>query len=129
MPANSPPAKGWGVGMLIDAARAELARLRPSIDAFVVARAELAELKADIADGGSSGHGGLAEAKALEARLYADLEDFARTGAQVKGFAPLLLDWPGERDGEPVLWCWLEGDDDIEWYHRLDTGFAGRRRT
>ena len=46
----------------------------------------------------------------------------------MKGFAPLLLDFPGERDGEPVLWCWLEGDDDIGWYHRLDTGFAGRRR-
>jgi hypothetical protein len=36
----------------------------------------------------------------------------------VKGFAPLLLDVPGERDGEPVLWCWLEGDEDIAWYHR-----------
>jgi hypothetical protein len=115
--------------MLIEEARAELARLRPRIDAFLTTRAELAELKADIADGGSSPHGGLAEAKALEARLYADLEDFNRTGAQVKGFAPLLLDWPGERDGEPVLWCWLEGDEDITWYHRLDTGFAGRRPT
>ena len=45
----------------------------------------------------------------------------------MKGFAPLLLDLPGERDGVPVLWCWLEGDADIAWYHRLDTGFAGRR--
>jgi hypothetical protein len=113
--------------MQLDEARAELAELRPRIDTFLATRAELAELKADIADGGSSSHGGLPEAKALEARLYADLEDFARTGAQVKGFAPLLLDWPGERDGEPVLWCWLEGDRTIEWYHRVDTGFAGRR--
>jgi len=45
----------------------------------------------------------------------------------VKGFAPLLLDFPGEHDGEPVLWCWVEGEADIRWYHRADCGFAGRR--
>jgi hypothetical protein len=114
--------------MDLDEARAVIARLRPRIDEFVAARADLAELKADLAAGRPSPLGGLAEAKGLEARLFADLEYFAAAGAQVKGFAPLLLDLPGERDGEPVLWCWLEGDEDIDWYHRLDAGFAGRRR-
>jgi hypothetical protein len=55
------------------------------------------------------------------------LERFAATGAAVKGFAPLLLDYPGERDGTAVLWCWIEGEPDIMWYHRADCGFAGRR--
>jgi hypothetical protein len=114
--------------MRLDEARAVVARLRPRIDEFLMARADLAELKADLAEGRFSPHGGLPEAKGLEARLYAELESFAAAGAQVKGFAPLLLDLPGERDGEPVLWCWLEGDVDIDWYHRLDAGFAGRRR-
>jgi hypothetical protein len=110
-------------------ARAMLSALRPRIDDFLAARADLAEIQADLAERGTSRLGALADAKALEARLYADLEHFGADGVQVKGFAPLLLDFPGERAGEPVLWCWLEGDDDIEWYHRLDTGFAGRRRT
>lgn len=114
--------------MRLDEAQAVIARLRPRIDEFVVVRADLAELKADLAEGRPNPQGGLPEAKALEARLYADLEQFAAVGAQVKGFAPLLLDVAGERDGEPVLWCWLEGDDEIAWYHRLDAGFAGRRR-
>jgi hypothetical protein len=26
-----------------------------------------------------------------------------------------------------VLWCWLEGEPDIAWYHRADCGFPGRR--
>nr|WP_227457194.1 DUF2203 family protein [Micromonospora purpureochromogenes] len=30
-------------------------------------------------------------------------------------------------DGRAVLWCWLEGDTDIRWYHRVECGFAGRR--
>jgi hypothetical protein len=113
--------------MRLDEARAVMARLRSDIDDLVVIRADLAELRADLTEQGSSPLGGLAEVKALEARLYAHLERFAAAGAQVKGFAPLLLDLPGERDGVPVLWCWLEGDPDIGWYHRADTGFLGRR--
>jgi hypothetical protein len=114
--------------MILDEARAVLAGLRARIDDFIIVRADLAELQADLAATGHSRFGGLADAKALEARLYADVEHFTEVGAEVKGFAPLLLDLPGERDGQPVLWCWLEGDTDIDWYHRLDTGFAGRRR-
>jgi hypothetical protein len=38
------------------------------------------------------------------------------------------VDFPAELDGVPVLLCWLEGDAGLEWYHRTDLGFAGRRR-
>ncbi|WP_460491436.1 DUF2203 domain-containing protein [Dactylosporangium cerinum] len=48
-------------------------------------------------------------------------------GIQLKGLAPLLLDFPAEFDGVPVLLCWLEGDQDLAWFHRADLGFAGRR--
>src|SRR5687767_5700457 len=107
--------------MNLDEARELLAGLRPRIADFLTARADLAELRADLAESGVSRHGGLADAKALEARLYADLEHFGSVGVDVKGFAPLLLDVAGQRDGDPVLWCWLEGDTDIAWYHRPDT--------
>jgi hypothetical protein len=113
--------------MTLDEARSLLATLRPRISGFLVIRADLAELQADLAATGSSPLGALADAKALEARMYAELEAFAALGCQVKNFAPLLLDLPGERAGAAVLWCWLEGDPDVNWYHRLDTGFAGRR--
>src|SRR5262245_13248879 len=108
-------------------ARAQLASLRPRVAELLVVRANLAELQADLAAQGSSPHGAYADTKGLQARLYAELEYFGRAGAQIKGFAPLLLDFEGERDGVPVLWCWLEGDPDIDWFHRQDTGFAGRR--
>ena len=84
-------------------------------------------MQADLAEHGSSPHGMLADAKGMQARLYAELEALAAAGWQGKGYAPLLLDLPGERDGVPVAWCWLEGDAEVSWYHRLDTGFAGRR--
>ena len=112
----------------LDEARRRFAALRPRIDQLIATRADLAELRADLAAGDQSPLGGLAEAKALEARLYAALESIAENDVQVKGYAPMLLDFPGERDGRPVLWCWLEGDADIDWYHRVDCGFPGRRR-
>jgi len=108
-------------------ARERLRRLRPHLDAIVAIRADLAELRADLDAEGHSDRGGLAEAKAFEARLFAELEAVSGEDTQLKGYAPLLLDFPGERDGVRVLWCWLEGDDDIAWYHREDCGFAGRR--
>jgi hypothetical protein len=114
----------------LDEARRRLATLLPRIEELIVLRADLAELRADLEAGESSPLGGLAEAKALEARVFSTLEHIAHGAEQeiqVKGFAPVLLDFPGERDGRPVLWCWLEGDADIGWYHRTECGFPGRR--
>jgi hypothetical protein len=112
----------------LDQARASLAELRSRLDQFLRLRADLAELRADLYAEGTSIRGGLADAKAMEARLFAELEAFGSSGVLIKGYAPLLLDWPGTRDGVAVLWCWLEGDRDVEWYHREDCGFPGRRR-
>ena len=111
----------------LEEARRQYAEVRPRIAELIAARADLAELQADLAADGASPLGGLPEAKALEARLHALLEEFAEHEIQIKGYAPVLLDFPGVRDGRAVVWCWLEGDDDIEWYHRVDCGFPGRR--
>ncbi|MFC4145903.1 DUF2203 domain-containing protein [Micromonospora mangrovi] len=108
-------------------ARHLVATLRPRVDELILLRADLAELRVDLADHGVSVLGGLAEVKAREARLHAIVDELHGHGIQVKGIAPVLLDFPGERDGRPVLWCWLEGDSDVRWYHRLECGFAGRR--
>jgi hypothetical protein len=111
----------------LEEARTIMAELGPDIDELLVLRADLAEIQADLLHAGTSRLGGLADAKGLEARFYAGVEALGVKGAEVKGIAPLLLDFPGERDGVPILWCWLEGDDDIRWYHREDCGFPGRR--
>lgn len=113
----------------VDEARAELARLRPALDELVALRADAAELAAGLAQGGATTRlGGLPELKAAQARLDELLTAVQDSGAQLKGLAPLLVDFPADLDGEPVLLCWLEGDRGLDWYHRADLGFAGRRR-
>ena len=110
-------------------ARTELIRLRPVLDELVIARADLVELSAALVPGGEpTSLGGLPERKAAEARLNELMTAVQQTGVELKGVAPLLLDFPGSLDGMPVLLCWLEGEADLAWYHRADLGFAGRRR-
>jgi hypothetical protein len=112
----------------LEEARAELRQLLPVIDEFVVLRAQAAELGVSVQTGVRSEYGGLPEFKAAQARLDELLTRIQESGADVKGFAPLLLDFPAEYEGDPVLLCWLEGDRELAWYHRRETGFAGRRR-
>ena len=112
----------------VDEARAELVTLRPVLEEIVALRADAAELAAATALGGRpTGLGGLPELKAAQARLDELMTRVQQTGAELKGFAPLLVDFPSELDGVPVLLCWLEGDRELGWYHRTDLGFAGRR--
>ncbi len=110
-------------------ARTELTRLRPLLDELVVVRADMVELSAALATGGEPSElGGLPEQKAAEARLNELMTEIQETGADLKGVAPLLVDFPADLDGVPVLLCWLEGEAELAWYHRVDLGFAGRRR-
>ena len=49
-------------------------------------------------------------------------------GVQLKDYDRGLLDFPSLREGRVVLLCWQLGEGDrIEWWHDLETGFAGRQ--
>jgi hypothetical protein len=109
----------------------EARRLMPEVifraDEVVAIRADLVELRSALEQGTASTLGGLPEAKALEARLGEILGWFTAEGLDLKGIAPLLLDFPSQIGGEPALLCWLEGERELRWYHRPEYGFAGRR--
>jgi hypothetical protein len=38
-----------------------------------------------------------------------------------------LVDFPTIRDGREVYLCWEEGEDEINYWHETDAGFAGRK--
>ena len=48
-------------------------------------------------------------------------------GLQVKDTATGLVDFPSLLDGKPVLLCWRLGEPDVQFWHEVDTGFAGRQ--
>lgn len=111
----------------LEQARLLMPDLLARADDAVEVRADLVELKSALNQGTASTLGGLPEAKALEARLSEILGWFAAEGLDLKGIAPLLLDFPAELDGDTVLLCWVEGERELRWYHRPEHGFAGRR--
>ena len=48
-------------------------------------------------------------------------------GVQLKDLDRGLVDFPYRRDGRVVLLCWQMGEgDEVEWWHDVDAGFAGR---
>jgi hypothetical protein len=109
-------------------ARALMPELLARADRLVEVRASLVELQLALAEGERSPLGGLPEAKAYQAQLSEIVSWFSAEGLELKGIAPLLLDFPSERNGEPVLLCWLEGETALGWYHKPGHGFAGRRK-
>jgi hypothetical protein len=112
----------------VQAARALMPVIRMRADALIEMRADLFELSMDLHRSGWSPLGGLAEMKALQARLNDMLEWFPSQGLELKGYAPFLIDFPAELDGVSVRLCWLEGEPELAWYHRSDLSFAARRR-
>ena len=112
----------------LDEAVALLPRVQEITVEIVQVRADLAELAAALSAGEDSPLGGVAEAKGWEARLHELLTWFSDEGIQLKGWAPVLVDFPSVLDGRDVLLCWLEGEQTLDWYHVTELGFPGRRR-
>lgn len=63
-------------------------------------------------------------------RTLADLQtvlaEFVQREIQIKDIERGLIDFPSLREGREVFLCWEKGEEDIEHWHDLDSGFAGR---
>jgi hypothetical protein len=59
--------------------------------------------------------------------IAACAEEINTAGAQIKSLEEGLLDFPSRRNDELVLLCWKLGEDEIEYWHGLEEGFAGRK--
>jgi len=82
------------------------------------------------ADGAEQGGGGMLEGVAyakLLTKFTALLTDLEGLGVQLKDYERGLVDFPSLREGRVVLLCWQLGEgDELEWWHDVDAGFAGR---
>jgi hypothetical protein len=65
-------------------------------------------------------------------RTRADLNEvlleFHRREIQIKDLDRGLIDFPAILGGKEVFLCWEQGDKDIEFWHDLDAGYAGREK-
>ena len=76
--------------------------------------------------GGGGIEAGVAYAGVLT-ELTTQMSELDTLGVQLKDFERGLVDFPSLRDGKVVLLCWQLGEgDELEWWHDVDAGFAGR---
>ena len=76
--------------------------------------------------GGGGIKDGVAYAAALT-DLTLEIQELESLGVQLKDFERGLVDFPSLREGRVVLLCWQMGEgDELEWWHDVDAGFAGR---
>ena len=62
------------------------------------------------------------------AQMQEILADFQRRRIQVKDLSRGLVDFPAIIEGREVFLCWEASEDDIEFWHDLETGFSGREK-
>ena len=61
-------------------------------------------------------------------QLRSQLERVEKLGVVIKDIDRGLVDFPHLRDGREVFLCWELDEDDIEFWHDTDAGYAGRER-
>ena len=83
------------------------------------------------AEGAEQGGGGMPDGPRYVALLFelsTRTGELEALGVQLKDYARGLIDFPSLRDGRVVLLCWQLGEgDQIEWWHDVEAGFAGRQ--
>jgi hypothetical protein len=111
-----------------------VAQLVAARERFLARSGRLAEVKGKVAGNG----GGLDPAEVQVAQddvdeeavtigaLLADLEE---AGVQVKDLDRGLVDFPAKHpeSGDVVLLCWHLGEEQVDYWHGLEEGFAGRK--
>jgi hypothetical protein len=101
----------------------KLQRSRRRLGAY---NAEARQAAEQAEQGGGGMAGGLLYARLLT-NFAAEMGELEATGVQLKDFDRGLIDFPTLRDGRVVLLCWqLDEGDELEWWHDMDAGFAGR---
>jgi hypothetical protein len=117
----------------IDEANALLPSVRESLKKIQRARRRLGAFRkeskraAENAElGGGGMEGGALYAVALT-NFTSEIGELEALGVQLKDFDRGLVDFPSLRDGKVVLLCWQLGEgEEVEWWHDMDAGFAGR---
>lgn len=111
---------------LIPSVRKRLIRIQKLYERLGTLR-ESARAAAGASDFGGGMEGGSLYVKSLY-EIGKQTTELHEMGVQLKDYSRGLIDFPSMRDGRVVLLCWQLGEpDEIEWWHEVEGGFAGRK--
>ena len=67
------------------------------------------------------------ELAAIVRRMEAAVRQIDAWNITLRDIGTGLVDFPALANGRPIWLCWRLGEEDIAWWHELDSGIAGRR--
>jgi hypothetical protein len=115
----------------LDEARGFLPRLRKLLSRLASEREVLVSMRGEVnrarekAEFGGGTPVGSSYLKHLMA-FSEIVQEIESIGVLVKDFGTGLVDFPHEFEGRIVYLCWKPDEDEIGWWHEVDSGFAGR---
>ncbi len=116
----------------LEEARALLPRVRRWLDRIQELRSELdasnRALKPLIESGNDVGGPHAENLIRGMADLKSIVQEFRSRDIQIKDIDRGLIDFPALMGGREVFLCWEKDEPDIEFWHDIDTGYAGRER-
>ena len=109
-----------------------LAIIRPLMDEIQTMRRKILSQRPEVwpvVERAAGNGGSQAASKVVEdfGRLDALVHKIMDTGALFKDINLGLLDFPAIKDGREVYLCWKFGEHDIEFWHEIEAGYAGRQ--
>ena len=112
--------------LMLPEMRAKLLRLK-SLYSRIGEMRESAKAAASSSEFGGGMEGGSAYVRSLY-KVGKITTEIHEAGVQLKDHERGLIDFPSMRSGRVVLLCWHLGEgDEIEFWHDVDAGFAGRQ--
>jgi hypothetical protein len=115
----------------IEEANAALERVRPILLKLRDAKSELLddEAREALTDASPTNGGGDPGKQVGEAFLEVRrlLTALTEAGIVVRDVDRGLIDFPSLMDDREVYLCWELGEDEIAWWHDLESGYGGRR--
>jgi hypothetical protein len=106
--------------------------IRPLMDEVQVIRQKILENQPEAwpaieKSAGNGGNRALSDLVYDFEKLDALVHQIQDTGAQIKDINTGLLDFSALKNGREVYLCWQHGEDDIQYWHEIEAGFAGRQ--
>ena len=112
---------------LIPIIRPKLGKIRALYEKIAAYRTSVKAAAASAEHGGGGMESGSNYVKILY-EIGKLTTEIGATGIQIKDYSRGLIDFPCWRDGRVVLLCWQLGEgNEIEWWHEVEAGFAGRQ--
>lgn len=120
----------------IDAANDRIVALGPLLERLRADRAVVAEIQGRLERLREPGSNGARSSELDEQRqmmgvrikrMETAVRQIDGWGIALRDIRTGLVDFPALVNGRPVWLCWKLGEEDVAWWHELDSGIAGRR--